>query len=534
MAGLVVACALGVALAASAPVGASAAAATGNIPGVGLPGPVVSGPLGGPIYDVVYSVDVPAAHVLLLSLTGTAGTDFDLYLFDSSATDIYAQPPVGLVAYSTGPTSTEAISYPTMGGGRFYIDVSSATSAEGTFQLSVQVTADTTPPVVSVSLDGGAPATNDPDVTATVVATDDLSGVGDMQLSGDGVTWSAWQPYQPTVPVIFATGDGTKELWVRVRDRAGNVSSVAHATIQLITTPPVVVARDPDPASPVTGILPTLRVTFSEPLRLSSWMNAGLILQDASGTVVYGTYGWVAGTNTGTFTPATPLVPGAAYVVSLGTLVDEAGNPLVPIGSWEIRPMITPAVSMAVAPRLAGAGSTAILTGRVSGGTGAPVVIERSIGGNPWESFVTVFLSLDGTFNADAQITANTWFRADVAATTTSVEATSPSVRVLVRRQVSLAGGSASVTRRVAAGTPVTLTAVVGPADPPGPVTLSIYRYVTGRGYQLRTSVTRVTVGGRSTFSWHPAKGLYYIRLATPSSALFANGISPAYHWVAD
>ena len=90
-----------------------------NISGVPLPGPAATGKLGGPVYDVVYRVDVPAGHVLLASMTGSAGTDFDLCLFDSSATDIYAEPPVSQVAKSTFPTSTESISYPSIGGGTY-------------------------------------------------------------------------------------------------------------------------------------------------------------------------------------------------------------------------------------------------------------------------------------------------------------------------------------------------------------------------------------------------------------------------------
>ena len=82
----------------SAPASVHAADSPNNIPGVPLPGSTATGQLGGPIYDVVYRVVVPAGHVLLVSMTGAAGTDFDLYLFDSSAVDIYADPPVGLVA----------------------------------------------------------------------------------------------------------------------------------------------------------------------------------------------------------------------------------------------------------------------------------------------------------------------------------------------------------------------------------------------------------------------------------------------------
>ena len=66
----------------------------------------------------------------------------------------------------------------------------------------------------------------------------------------------------------------------------------------------------------------------------------------------------------------------------------------------------------------------------------------------------------------------------------------------------------------------------------PVPVTLSIYRYVTGRGYVLQTKGTRTTAGGRYTFSWTPGRGSYYARLTTAPAPLFANGISPVYRFV--
>src|SRR5664280_1966431 len=70
--------------------GAAAVAAdqTSDIPGTPLPGMVTSGSLGGPIYDVAFSVQVPAGSVIVVSLTGTAGTDFDLYLYDAIATTV--------------------------------------------------------------------------------------------------------------------------------------------------------------------------------------------------------------------------------------------------------------------------------------------------------------------------------------------------------------------------------------------------------------------------------------------------------------
>lgn len=480
---------------------------------------------------MVYRVVVPPGHVLLAAMTGDPSTDFDLYLFDSSATDIYADPPVGLAGSSIGPTSTESISYPSIGGGTFYLDLSGATNVEGTYHLAVQVLADTTPPRVTLSLDGGAPATNEPSVNVTVVATDDLSGVSRMELSGDGVEWLGWQPYAPTFSWTLPPGDGTKDLWVRVRDGAGNVSAAAHATIAVITTPPVVIAREPDPSAPYTSPLPTIRVQFSEPMRVSSWFNAGLLLQNTSGTLIYGTYGWDSSTNTGTFTPNAPLVPGSTYTVSLGSVVDLAGNSLVSIGSWVIHPLLILGLTLTAAPRLATVGTQVGLSGRIVGGADAQVILERSVAGGIWAPIATVLPAQDGSFSAAATIDANTSFRAVSPATPLTAEATSPPMRVLVRRQVSLAGVDPFVTHRVAAGARVRMVALVGPASPPAPITFSLYRYVPGRGYVLQASLTRTAVGGRYTFSWTPARGSYYVRLSAAPSPYYANGTSPVYRF---
>jgi hypothetical protein len=119
---------------------ARAADPTSDIPGVPLPGTVTSGLLGGPIYDVVYRLDVAPGSVILARVTGSSGTDFDLYLFEGSATTVVTNQ--GVIARSTGPTSTESILYATPIGGRFYVDLNSATAAVGTYTLVVRAIPD--------------------------------------------------------------------------------------------------------------------------------------------------------------------------------------------------------------------------------------------------------------------------------------------------------------------------------------------------------------------------------------------------------
>jgi hypothetical protein len=503
-----------------------------NIPGVPLPGPAVSGLLGGGVYDIVYRVQVPPAHVLLASMTGDPGTDFDLYLFDSSATDIYAQPPVGLVRSSTGPTSTESITYPTIGGGTFYIDLSGFSTIEGTFHLAVQVVADTTPPRVALSLDGGAPATNDANVAVMVVATDDLSGVEWMQFSTDGTTWQPPEDYLPRLTWTFVGPDGPRTLWVRVQDRAGNLSSPARAQISIDHSPPLVVSRFPA-GSTVSGLQPTFAVRFSEPINAATWSNAGLIVQDPTGIVVYGTYGYVASTNTGTFTPAVPMEPGASYILTIAGVTDLAGNQVAPLGSWTVTPLLATSLALKASVRVAKVDQPVILSGQLTPSIGGPLSLERALGNGPFEPLVPLATDAAGDFTTLTPVSSNTSFRVHFAGTANAAEAVSPTIRVLVRRDVQLVDVDAATTRRVRASTRILLTAAVSPAAPPVPVTLTIYRYVAGRGYVPQASVTRTTASsGRYVFSWRPSAGSYYVRLSTLPTPLFANGVSPAYHWV--
>ncbi len=345
----------------------------------------MTGRLGGPIYDRVYQVDVPAERVLVLSLTGSAGTDFDIYLFDSTATSVYAT--TGLVAKSTGPTSSETLTYPSVNGGRYYIDLSGFSDTEGDYRLTVQTATDSTPPQVSLVLDGGVPATSNPDVSVAVVATDDLSGVDSAQFSLDGTTWLPWHPYCPSLAWHFDGDDGLRTLWVRVSDRRGNISAPAHASIVLDRTVPIVLSRSPEPGAVIAASRPVFSVTFSEPIRPSSWLSFGLILQDASSTVIYGTYAWDATSNTGNVHRRL-RPPGRSDLCRhpRARSLIVAGNPLAPLGSWTVRPLAAPRISLAATPRVAASGATVLLRGSVDSAAGGAFTLERLADDGTWDA----------------------------------------------------------------------------------------------------------------------------------------------------
>ena len=217
--------------------------------------------MGGPIYDVVYRLTVAPGHVIVASLTGTGGTDFDLYLFDDSATTVLSDG--GLVAKSVGPASNESISAPSRFGGTYYLDLNGASDVEGDYRLTVQTVPDPTPPTVSMVLAGGRPAMNQLLVPVTLSAADDLSGVTDMALSADGATWTGWAAFQRSTTWTFAPGDGLRTLWAKVRNGAGLESAPKAATVTIDTVQPSADALDPAPGlerrRPAANVLGHLR-----------------------------------------------------------------------------------------------------------------------------------------------------------------------------------------------------------------------------------------------------------------------------------
>jgi len=98
--------------------------------------------------------------------------------------------------------------------------------------------ADTTPPIGSMTINGGASVTNNTAVTLALSATDNSGIVSQMQFSNDGTSFSSPEPYATTKTWTITNGDGTKTVSVKFADAAGNWSTPSSAAIVLDTTPP--------------------------------------------------------------------------------------------------------------------------------------------------------------------------------------------------------------------------------------------------------------------------------------------------------
>ena len=111
-------------------------------------------------------------------------------------------------------------------------------AAGNEFVTSDDIVLDTTPPEGELMLNDGEPFTNLLLVTATLTASDATSGMDRMRVSGsDNFTGASWQTVKGTFTWSLSPGDGTKGLFVELRDVAG-LTTVVDASIVLDTTPP--------------------------------------------------------------------------------------------------------------------------------------------------------------------------------------------------------------------------------------------------------------------------------------------------------
>ena len=502
-----------------------------NIPGVPFPAPVAVGSLGGPIYDVVYRIQVPPSTLIVAALTGSAGTDFDLYLFDSTATTVYST--VGQVASSTGPTSTERISYPSRDGGTYYVDLNGATAVEGTFRLIVQALPGKTPPQVSMTLAGGRSAINLLSVPVSLVASDALSTVTDVAFSNDGTTWGAWLPFSPDMSFDFSAGDGQRTLWAKVRDALGLESLPMSAGVRIDTVGPGVVSVVPAPGSSVVGLRPKVSVTFDEAMDAASWTTLGLIVQAPDATLVPGTAGYDVATKTGWWIPNDSLSPGQAYIFTLGTVTDIAGNRPAPLGSWTMT-MLAPVTLSLTAPAVVAYGASARLDVGLLGAPGPAyvgVVAQRA--GAVDAVSVANLLMVNGAGSVSVTPAANTLYRATYQGPAAIASATTDRT-VLVRRLVALAGPSPSVLRTARRGTSVAVTARITPATGSIVLTFKLYRYdPVARVYRFVRSFARTTdAEGVARLAWGATTvGSFYWRVVVPSTVDYANNLSATYRW---
>ena len=108
--------------------------------------------------------------------------------------------------------------------------------------ISDTIILDNVAPSGTISINNGASSTTSQTVTLTLSATDATSGANQMQFSNDNATWSTPQAYTTAKSWTLSSGYGTKTVYVKFSDKAGNWSTAKYDTIAYSapadTTPP--------------------------------------------------------------------------------------------------------------------------------------------------------------------------------------------------------------------------------------------------------------------------------------------------------
>ena len=91
------------------------------------------------------------------------------------------------------------------------------------------------PKVLGLKIAAGARYVNSTEVQLSITALNAVQ----MSFSSDGLAWSDWEDFQPTKSFTISPPDGTKNIYVRVRDAAGDIGQSAVASVVLDQTPPV-------------------------------------------------------------------------------------------------------------------------------------------------------------------------------------------------------------------------------------------------------------------------------------------------------
>ncbi|WBF56872.1 S-layer homology domain-containing protein [Lysinibacillus sp. JK80] len=106
-------------------------------------------------------------------------------------------------------------------------------------EFTIQITKNYAPSG-SIIVNGGQISTSSINVTLNLTATDLEGEAIEMRFSNDGITWSSWESKISTKSWTLSHGEGSKTVYMQLRDTAGNISNTFSDTIVLDTTPPVI------------------------------------------------------------------------------------------------------------------------------------------------------------------------------------------------------------------------------------------------------------------------------------------------------
>ena len=163
--------------------------------------------------------------------------------------------------YTENTTTENRYTLPELMENRYYWRVKATTTAENVENSAWSSTRNfwldrTNPSILSFIINDGTSETTSLNVVLSISASDTGSGVHQMCFKNETGSWSSWEAYSTSKAWTLASGDGTKTVYAKVRDKALNESNM-NDSITKITE------EEPTPP-PADTIPPTL--TILEPI----------------------------------------------------------------------------------------------------------------------------------------------------------------------------------------------------------------------------------------------------------------------------
>lgn len=94
-------------------------------------------------------------------------------------------------------------------------------------EVSDTIVLDMTPPVASITINGGEANTFFRDVRLTLACEDELSGVQDVRYANEDHAWTAWESFSGIRDWTLSENWGIKRVYYECRDGAGNIVEVS-------------------------------------------------------------------------------------------------------------------------------------------------------------------------------------------------------------------------------------------------------------------------------------------------------------------
>lgn len=187
--------------------------------------------------------------------------------------------------------------------------------------FTADILLDRQPPAGTVFINNGATTSKTSSVTLNLLAADNAdvygafnglngltafgildAGVRDMTVSNSAdFSGAVWEPFIPAKSWSLSSGEGVKTVYVKLRDAAGNVSSVISDSIEVKSSAPSITLTAPTDLSNILTNSATVSISGNVDAGASLTLNGNAVTVNANGSFTVSA-SLTEGTNTLTFT----------------------------------------------------------------------------------------------------------------------------------------------------------------------------------------------------------------------------------------